>query len=138
MTMIVVVVEDDHKIRAALKLVLNGAGYMVIDGSGLEVVSAMVSLRKSSNNIRISAVVTDFWLDLGITGIHIILCLRKICNSDFRSVVISGDTNQYVIEKVRSAGLTLLYKPFTLTDILEAVEPAHGLWHAPGGSKLLN
>ena len=131
MGMTVVVVEDDPAVRYALKLVLEDAGYAVIDGSGMEVVTAIITSRKSGSTIRPSAVVADFRLDLGITGITVIRCIEKLCGSDFRAVVVTGDTGASVITQVRSAGLTLLHKPVSTADLLAAIEPLNGIWHRP-------
>jgi DNA-binding NtrC family response regulator len=118
----VCVVEDDIVMRNSLKLSFEDADYNVIHGSSLEMVSAMLSLRKSTKRIFLSAVVADFWLDLGVNGITVIRCLRRLCGKGVRSVLITGDRDPAISRKASSEGLTLLRKPFQFAELLYAVE----------------
>jgi len=118
----VIVVEDDHLIRSALKLSFEGAGYTVIAGSNIEMVAAMMSLKNYVTRISLIAVVADYRLERGISGITVIRCLEKLCCSRFRSVLITGDTDPTIGDQARSAGLTLFRKPVSFDQLLAAVE----------------
>jgi len=86
MEQIVIVVEDDCSVRCALKLSLEAAGYGVIAGSGVETVAATLRLRKRGSPLHLIAAVVDFRLDRGISGISVIRCLEKLCDSAFEEV----------------------------------------------------
>jgi FixJ family two-component response regulator len=116
------VVEDDVVMRNDLKQLFEEVDYKVIHGSSLEVVSMMLGLRKNTSRIFLSAVVADFWLDLGINGITVIRCLHRLCGKNLRSVLITGDSDPEISRKASSAGLTLLRKPFQFAELLRAVE----------------
>ncbi len=118
----VVIVEDDRQIRVGLKLSFQDAGYAVIDGTSLETVAAMISLRKSVTRISLRAVVADFRLDLGVNGITVIRCLNRLCGKGFRSVLITGDHDPGIAGRARSAGMTLLLKPFRFEQLLAVIE----------------
>ena len=126
MEMAVILLEDDHLVRHALKISLEESGYAVIDGPTVEVVSDKLNRKTALSPFHLCAVVADYRLDhsqVETDGIDAIHRLEKVCGNGWRPVLITGDSAPDIADYARSAGVTLLRKPFGFDDLLAAIDP---------------
>ena len=118
----IVVVDDDALVRGSLKACFEGAGYIVVAGESVEMAAAKLSMRQFVSCAQLTAVVADFHLDRGITGLSVIRCIKKLHGCDFQGVLITGDHSPDIGSKAKAAGVELLRKPFHFDDLLAVVE----------------
>jgi len=118
---LVVVVDDEAAVRAVARRALEEFGYQVIDcGSGAEAIQA---IRTSSPPIRV--IVTDMMMP-EMDGPTLVLGLRAIA-PDIPIVGITGVADAASLGKLQQLNLrAMIAKPFTIGDLLAAVDGALG------------
>jgi len=118
---LVLLVDDEAAVRAVLRRALEDFGYQVIDcGSGNEAIQA---IRTSSVPIRV--IVTDMMMP-EMDGPTLVLALRAIA-PDIPIVGITGVADAASLGKLQQLDLpAMIAKPFTIGDLLTAVDGALG------------
>lgn len=104
----VLVVEDDTLARAALVGLLESWGMRVLAAADAAQALACVAQPGASAP---SVIVSDYRLPDEDDGMALVLRLRQQLGYPVPACLISGDTDPALIQRARSAGLTLLHKP---------------------------
>ena len=110
----ILVAEDEASVRNFLVTVLERGGYGVIaavDGS-----AAIAILGDSA--IGIDAVVSDVDMP-GASGLEVVAFARSVRPGI--GLVLTSGTNLWTADQIAD-GVTLLQKPFTIDQLLEAIE----------------
>jgi len=111
----VLLVDDEAPIREALGLYLDALGWTLLaaaDGDG-----ALALWRQHG---AVDAVVLDFRLGHGATGLEVLQALRAAgCQAP--AWLITGDTAPERIQAAREAGLPVLYKPVDGRELVGAI-----------------
>ena len=68
---------------------------------------AMASISKKVPDI----ILCDYRLQENITGIDVVKNLRKALNQDVPAIIITGDTDTSVLQKIQKEGFLMLSKP---------------------------
>lgn len=102
----VAILDDDPMALESLDSLLSAWECEVISAATLpELLSALSVAR------RPDALICDYRLQGGMTGLEAIATVRDIGHDIRTTIVISGDTTTSTLKSVRSAGFPLLYKP---------------------------
>lgn len=112
----ILVAEDDAAVRRFLVTVLEREGYQVlvaVDGS-----EALAILADEA--IAIDAILSDVDMP-GASGLEVLAFARA--RRPGVGVVLASGTNLWTAEQV-AAGVTLLQKPFTIDQVLDAIAAA--------------
>lgn len=113
---LVMVIDDERSVLQALNLLLEMWGYRVIaaesEGEAVERLSAL--------DERPHAILADYRLREGRTGVQAIDRIRTEVGTVVPAVIITGDTSTDGIREARARGLTILQKP-VLPPHLQAV-----------------
>ncbi len=119
---LILVVDDDDRIREAAASALEDLGYETVRASdGADGLAALQA------EARIGLVVTDVLMP-NLSGPDMAAAARQL-RPDLPIIFMSGDTGCY--EEQDFAGAPLLCKPFTLPALADAVE--HALSHQTAG-----
>jgi signal transduction histidine kinase/CheY-like chemotaxis protein len=104
---LVLVIDDDPMVLAAMGGLLRSWGYEVIArGSHDDVVADVAAAAR-----RPDLIVADFHLSGGKTGIETIEHVRAAFGADIPAFLISGDTSPERLQQSRASGYMLLHKP---------------------------
>jgi PAS domain S-box-containing protein len=114
----VLVIDDEPGVRAAVRRILERAGYATLDaadgGDGVAVFAA--------HRDAIDCVVVDLTMP-GLGGLEVVEQVRAI-RPDVRIVVASG-FDAGTVRGLEGAEHVFLHKPFTAVQLIEAVGPGH-------------
>lgn len=121
---LVMVIDDERSVLQALNLLLETWGYRVVaaesEGEAVERLSAVGECP--------AAILADYRLREGRTGIQAIERIRAMVGSRVPAVIITGDTSSDGLRDAQASGLTVLQKPVLpphLQTVLgTVVEPA--------------
>lgn len=103
----ILVVDDDHLVQEAMYALLVHWGCTVtLAGSGDEAVAALAQCERTPD-----AILCDYRLSVGETGIDTIRRLRKASGLQIPASLVSGDTAPERLREARQCGLALLHKP---------------------------
>jgi len=102
----VLVIEDDALVRQALASVLQGWDMQVAQASGLK-----QARQHLARGLVPQVIISDYQLEEGANGVQSIKALRSDLQTDIPACLISGDTQPYLDQQARQAGLSLLQKP---------------------------
>jgi CheY-like chemotaxis protein len=115
----VLVVDDHQSVLDAVQMVLEHRGYQVLLALG----GAEAVRLYQSHRGEVLTVVTDMMMP-GMDGYATIRALREL-DPKLRFVGISGSVDPGRIREFRAVGLvTLLQKPFSMHDLIEAIKMA--------------
>ena len=113
---LVMVIDDEHSVLQALNLLLEMWGYRVIAAqSEGEAVERLSALDEAPH-----AILADYRLREGRTGVQAIDRIRDLVGDIVPGVIITGDTTTEGLREARARGLTILQKP-VLPPHLQAV-----------------
>jgi PAS domain S-box-containing protein len=114
----VLLVEDDADVRGATYAMLEELGYAIVEaGSCQEALDILASGR------HVDLVFTDVIMASGITGIELARAI-KAGQPDLPVLLTSGYTAQRMAPTAGGGELPLLRKPYTLTQLAEAIDKA--------------
>ena len=103
----IVVVDDEASIRAAMTDVLVRWGHTVVTaGSGQEAIERLATCSRPPDLI-----ISDFRLRDTETGLDVIEALRIEFNEKIPAILITGDTAAERLAEAHATGLLLLHKP---------------------------
>jgi signal transduction histidine kinase len=109
----VLLVEDDHAVRNATRMLLESAGFQV-----LAAVSMGDALNLVSGDPRIDLVVSDYHLQDGNTGTDVIAAIRTALNRQLRAVLMTGDTSSAIAELPPDPLMRVASKPVNAEQLL--------------------
>ena len=104
---LIVVVDDEVEIRAAMSALLERWGHQVVTADGC----ATAITRLAACPIRPDLIISDFRLRDGETGLGVIETLRSEYNEPIAAILITGDTAPERLIEARDSGLLILHKP---------------------------
>lgn len=111
----VLIIDDEALTLEGLALVLESAGFLPLRASSTR---QAVELVKGGE--KPAAIVADYRLRDGDTGIAAVAAIREHFGEDLPTVIISGDSAPDRRRQVSDSGLCFLHKPVT-ADVLIAV-----------------
>lgn len=103
---LVLVIEDDALVRAALQTLLEGWYMRVLSAAG-----ESQALRYLAMGHRPALIVSDYLLEGGQDGLALLQQLRARLGSHIPACLVSGDTGPALMQAAQIAGLSLLHKP---------------------------
>ena len=104
---LIVVVDDEVEIRAAMSALLERWGHQVITADA----GATAIARLANCPTRPDLIISDFRLRDGETGVGVIELLRSEYNEPIPAILITGDTAPERLIEARDSGLLILHKP---------------------------
>jgi len=113
----ILVIEDDRAVREALTLSLELEGFMVLTAASQQ--SAVTIFTEHAN--QIAAIVSDYHIDVGHTGIDIVKTLRAISTKTLPAVFLTGDTSLALRAQQDLPESRLLNKPIDVTKLTQAL-----------------
>jgi signal transduction histidine kinase len=114
---LVLCIDNERAVLDGMRQLLTGWGCRVVcTGSAEEAVAAVVS---SADKPR--AILADYHLDHGATGLDAIMAVRKALGVDVPAVVITADHSPEVQGLLRDAGVPLLRKPLKAAALRSVV-----------------
>ncbi|WP_158809353.1 ATP-binding protein [Beijerinckia sp. L45] len=108
-------VEDDTDVRVATRSMLEELGYRVIEAE-----SADTALELIEGGCQADFVFSDVIMGIGMTGIEMARSLKS-SHPELPVLLTSGYTAQRLVPKAMNDDLPLLRKPYTLTQLAEAL-----------------
>jgi two-component system, sensor histidine kinase len=103
---VVVVIDDDGNISDAMKALLEECGCLAIVGEDLDVVSGLLS----SSTLKPQAILADYRLKNGLTGIEAIVRLRATYG-DVPAALVTGEMNIAALQELDPPPYQVLRKP---------------------------
>jgi PAS domain S-box-containing protein len=116
----VLLVEDDEIMRTVTRQMLEDHGYRVLEADGGT--AALEHVR--SNPDQIDLTLTDVVMQ-GMTGPELVLQLTE-SHPAMKVLYMSGYTGELLADRSMGAGITLLEKPFTRSELLKTVDSLLG------------
>jgi len=113
----VLIVEDDRAVREALTLSLELEGFMVLTAASQQ--SAITVFTEHAH--QISAIVSDYHVDVDHTGIDIVKTLRAISTSPLPAVFLTGDTSLALRAQQELPHSRLLNKPVDINKLMQTM-----------------
>ena len=115
----ILIVEDDQDLREVLATSLRNEGYQVISAQDSDEAIASVKARK------VNIVFMDICLP-DMNGVKVYKAIKKI-QPAVTTVMMTGFFVQDLVDEAISAGAyDILYKPFTMDDILKVIKKITG------------
>ena len=115
----ILIVEDDQDLREALATSLGDEGYQVISAQDADEAIASVKAHK------VNIVFMDICLP-DVNGVEVYKAIKKI-QPAVTTVMMTGFFVQDLVDAAISAGAyAILYKPFTVDDILKMIKKITG------------
>ena len=111
----VLLVEDDSDVRGATRSMLEELGYSVVEAA-----SAEAALKVLAAGPRVDLVFTDVIMASGVTGIELARAIRTQ-QPQLPVLLTSGYTAQRLATNAVNGDLPLLRKPYTLSQLAEAL-----------------
>ncbi len=108
----ILLVEDDARVRAAMRTFLKAEGFEVVAAATSE--EAMLELQGDS---RFDLLITDYHLESGNTGTQVIAAARGATHPELAAILITGDTSAAVREIEVDAALRIASKPINSTEL---------------------
>ncbi len=104
---LVLLVEDDALVRSGLVAMVRDWGYDTLDAASWE--EADAALRTAP---RVpDAVIADYRLRNGITGLSVLSAMRDLYDIPPRSILLTGETGAGPVAEAKALGCTVLHKP---------------------------
>lgn len=114
----VLVVDDEPQVRNALETLLSTMGWEVA-----AVVSEEEALRLWQQGFAPDALIVDFRLQGGASGLDVLMALRRLgCNAP--AWMVTGDTEPTRILAARAAGVPVIYKPVDGLHLVRLLQAA--------------
>ncbi len=126
----VVVIDDERMVAEALASLIRTWGYRVtVAQSADDAVSQIAPQLDRCGPPQ--AVVADYRLGQGRTGLEAIAAVRSCCRATVPSVVLTGDTASDRLNEIDAADAAMLHKPVPPAELRQVLG---GLVHPPAGS----
>jgi PAS domain S-box-containing protein len=110
-------VEDDPAVRSATRMLLKVEGYRVT------AVASLAEAREALQaNPDIQAVVTDYHLARGETGIQVVEAARDLRGAGLKAVLVTGDTSSAVQALICDPNLKIASKPVKADELLSLLK----------------
>lgn len=104
---VILLIEDEPLIRMGMQILLEDWGYQVIAAASAD--AAIQRIEAASRPP--AAIVADYRLGKGRTGIEALRAIHALCGSVIPSILLTGDTGPERLAEAERAGFALLHKP---------------------------
>jgi len=122
---LIIIIDDETTVLCALNVLLEAWGYRVL---AAESEREAVDKLSSAGGEAPEAIVADYRLREGRTGVEAIRHIRALVGAEVPSIIITGDTSTEGLREARASGVTVLQKPVPpphLQAVLaRAIQPA--------------
>lgn len=125
---VVLVLDDDPLIRDSMRALLLAWGYEPKLESGLAALLPVAALERD----RIGAVIVDYRLQDGFTGIEAARKLKQIVGAEAQVMLITGDTSPERLRALEMGGFPVMHKPLDPELLLAQLTSAAA---TPGGAR---
>ena len=112
----VMVIEDDFLVRMGLEAMLEGWGYAVLGAGSVE-----EAIRLLEHGPAPDAIVTDYRLQAGTTGLDVIRAVHACLGGAIPATIVTGDTTPERLAEANRGGFRLLHKPVAPADLRQAM-----------------
>ncbi|HXP96023.1 MAG TPA: hybrid sensor histidine kinase/response regulator, partial [Telmatospirillum sp.] len=113
---LILIIEDDALLRDSLEMMLRNWGYRTMSAClGEE------ALAKIEEFGIPDAVIADYRLSSGLTGIETVLRLSETTGQLIPSLIITGDTAPERVREVHGSGLRIMHKPVAADELRRAL-----------------
>jgi CheY-like chemotaxis protein/two-component sensor histidine kinase len=102
--LLVLVIDDEVPIREAMTALLGNWGHDVVAAGSLA--NALQVIKRTPD-----AIIADYRLREGETGIEAIHRIHEIWGSDIPSLIVTGDTAPELLLEAQSSGIAFMHKP---------------------------
>lgn len=113
---VVLVVDDEEKVRLAMRYQLESWGGTVMTATSTDDALSQVAERVPD------LILADYRLHKGETGHKAIKALRKKVKKEITGILFTGDTAPKRLQKAKKSGLQLLHKPVSPEDLQTAIQ----------------
>ena len=110
------VIEDDALIRIGLEAMIEDWGHTVLAAASVDEAIVMTDREPLPD-----AVVTDYRLQGGRTGLDAVLSLQAKLGRPIPATIVTGDTAPERLAEAKRGGFRLLHKPVGPLELKEAV-----------------
>lgn len=114
---LVMVVDDDSLVCAALAAMIRQWGYAVLDASSWEEADAKLRTLPRPPD----AVIADYRLRNGATGVAVLRALQDLYDGPVRGILLTGETGSAPVAEAKAFGCTVLHKPVAPHLLREAL-----------------
>jgi PAS domain S-box-containing protein len=104
----VLVIEDNHVLRLAIEAILSECGYRAIAAASGEEAIAL-----AENARRLDAIVTDYRLGAGLTGVEAAREIERRLGRKVAKLLLTGETANLRLEDQDLSAFEFLYKPIS-------------------------
>ena len=115
---LILVIDDEPAIRAAMQALLTGWGHQVIAAGSCAEMLGRLEFCPAVPDLLIC----DYRLSGGEDGIVTIGRLQSEYNDELPAILVTGDTAPERLQEARASGLALLHKPVEHTHLRRAIE----------------
>jgi CheY-like chemotaxis protein len=109
-------VEDEARVRNAMRLLLEMEGYRVVAAATAE--EAMMELQ---GDVHFDLLISDYHLEAGRTGTQVISAARELRDPDLKAILVTGDTSSAVRELQCDDRLRITSKPINSRELLDLI-----------------
>jgi PAS domain S-box-containing protein len=113
----VLAIEDEASVRSALRRSLKTRG---VDATIVATAKDALTLVREQD-LRPDLLLCDYNLRGSSDGVETIRCLRAALGRNVPAVVMTGDTRTQTVDSISAQGVSVLIKPFTAEELLEAL-----------------
>jgi PAS domain S-box-containing protein len=113
----VLAIEDEASVRSALGRLLKKRG---VDATIVATAAEALTLVREQG-LRPDVLLCDYNLRGSPDGVETIRHLRAALGRNVPAVVMTGDTRSQIVDSVSAQGISVLIKPFTAEELLEAL-----------------
>ena len=108
----VLIVEDNAILRMSLEDIVTDWGYETVSAA-----SGEEALTRVEAGARVDAIVTDYRLGAGLTGVEAALEVERLSRRALPKLIVTGDTAKERLEEIRASGCDFLHKPVSVEDL---------------------
>jgi PAS domain S-box-containing protein len=112
----ILLVEDEAGVRNAMRMLLKMEGYEIIAAATAE--EAQIELQGED---AFDLLITDYHLEPGRTGTEVIASARQKFGTDFKAVLVTGDTSSAIRELRGDDWLRITSKPINSRELLQLI-----------------
>jgi len=103
----IIIIDDEPDILQGMKLVVESWGCNYCLAENLQQVKEIIC----DNNIYPDLIISDYTLSETLTGDKVIKFIREEVGKNIPAIVITGETDENLLDDIRSLGFNLLQKP---------------------------
>jgi PAS domain S-box-containing protein len=109
-------VEDEARVRNAMRMLLEMEGYRVVAAATAE--EAMIELQ---GDAPFDLLISDYHLEAGRTGTQVIAAARELRDPKLKAILVTGDTSSAVRELQGDERLRITSKPINSRELLDMI-----------------